>query len=127
MGYKTNLICSITFNRKTYNHKSEVENDLDIVKTDISKIKRYISKLVVITEPDKFFDKENGDIIGQIELNLDNSFYDLGVLYYEKFKLETLLENWDKCHNKDGLAIVPPEKDISYLYGDYIKTNLNSY
>ena len=55
-------------------------------------------------------------------------FKELEECYYEKFTLELLLENWDKCHNEEGLAIPPPddmEYDTAYLDGDYIETTKN--
>ena len=41
------------------------------------------------------------------------------------YKLETLLENWDKCHNEKGDAIIPKDKELwnkVYMDGDFIDT-----
>ena len=41
------------------------------------------------------------------------------------YKLNLLLENWDSCHNEEGLAINPPNNitwKTAFLTGDFVNT-----
>ena len=41
----------------------------------------------------------------------------------EGWKRSVLLENWDNCHTKEGLAIYPPDNvdwKTAYLHGDFV-------
>ena len=62
----------------------------------------------------------------KIDINvytLEEAIDDLKYAIIEKYKLELLLENWDKCHNEEGLAIPPPfDYESAFLDGDFIKT-----
>ena len=43
----------------------------------------------------------------------------------ERFKLGILLGSWEDCHNKEGLAINPPDSiqyDTAFLDGDFVHT-----
>jgi hypothetical protein len=46
-------------------------------------------------------------------------------LYYDKTKLEFLIDNWDNCHNEEGLGINPPDEiewNTAYIDGDFVRT-----
>lgn len=130
MGWSTELFCNISFNRETYNSLYEVEKDIDECK---SMIQFYIDKLrtlAVMTEPQKVLnckDSEGFDLnpIDVINTEFDSIIEELDEYKFKLFKLEYLKDNWEYCHNKEGLAINPP-KDISwdtaYLDGDFVKT-----
>ena len=130
MGWSTELFCNISFNRKTYNSLYEVEKDIDECK---SMIQFYIDKLralALMTEPQKMMnckDSEGFDLnpIDAINTEFDSIVEELDEYKFELFRLEYLRDNWEYCHNKEGLAINPP-KDISwdtaYLDGDFVKT-----
>ena len=130
MGWSTELFCNISFNRKTYNSIYEVEKDIDECK---SMIQLYIDKLrtlAVMTEPQKMLnckDCEENDIdpIDVINTEFNRIIEELDDYKFELFRLEYLRDNWEYCHNKEGLAINPP-KDISwdtaYLDGDFVRT-----
>ena len=125
MGWSTDLFCNICFNHKTYNHKSEVENDLEEAK-DLKKMaKDRLRELVFMTEPQKFCDQDetpqeflSGELHNQFEA-LEEAIQDECRLYY-------LLDNWDACHNDKGQAIYGPKEvecDSAFLRGDFIKTD----
>ena len=130
MGWSTELFCNISFNRETYNSLYEVEKDIDECK---SMIQFYIDKLrtlAVMTEPQKVLnckDSEGFDLnpIDVINTEFDSIMEELDDYKFKLFKLEYLRDNWEYCHNKEGLAINPP-KDISwdtaYLDGDFVRT-----
>lgn len=79
-----------------------------------------------MTEPCKFFSKNEYDSgYSFIDQNFRDSIESLEEALYNKWELEILLENWDRCHNKEGLAIDPPDNinyDSAFMSGDFIKT-----
>lgn len=122
MSWQTDLFCNITFFKSTYNTKSEVEYALSTVKKEIQACENSLRTLAFITEPNKFnnTDESNGY---WVEHTLEEAIDDLKYAIIEEYKLELLLENWDKCHNEEGLAIPPPfDYESAFLDGDFIKT-----
>ena len=55
MSYSTDLWCCISFLRKTYKTKEDVQEDLEEARSNIRAAKETITKLVYMTEPSKFF------------------------------------------------------------------------
>lgn len=99
MSWETRLFTSIEFNRATYNDKYDVESDLD--------------------ESNPYL-----EITNEYEQQLDF----LKELLIKKYKLCILLNEWDNCHDINGLAINPPDiikYNTAYLDGDFIKTVSN--
>lgn len=124
MGWSSNLFCNINFNRETYNSKYEVENKIEELENSIKNAKEMIKSLVLITEPKKFCSEDN-DPLFWIQHTTDEWIELLEENTIELYKLNLLLENWENCHNKEGLAIYPPETirwDTSFLCGDFIKS-----
>lgn len=125
MSWSTELFCNIHFNRDTFNFKYQVENKIDQVTEEIRTCEDDLKTLGFMTEPNKFFDKGDGDIANQLSVRIEENLELLQEYYVQKYKLELLLENWDNCHNDKGLAIDPPEGvewDTAYLYGDFVKS-----
>lgn len=127
MSWSTELFCNISYNRKTYNSRYEVQDDIDDLDKQIESCKETIRDMVMITEPSKFVNKDNDE---DPYLFLCNNFTQnielLEELIIEKYKLNILLDNWGNCHNKDGLAIYPPDEinwNTAYLHGDFVKSN----
>ena len=124
MGWETNLFCTLTYNRDTFNYKGEVLHKLEEIEDTIKDCKKTLHNLAIMTEPNKFFDKEDGSILFQIENRVEESLELLEDCYVEQFKLNVLLNNWEYCH-KDGLAIAPPSDikgNTAYLDGDFVNT-----
>ena len=121
MSWSTELFCNISFDRETFNTKNEVLNRIDEVKKTIDIIKSYIKNLVMITEPKKFIDDEY-DPIMYLTNECENNFEELEECNKELYKLNLLLDNWDYCHNEEGLAIYPPEEVTAYLHGDFVNS-----
>jgi len=126
MSWSTELFCNISFNRKTYNSKYEVQDDIDDLNKQINTCKETIRDMVMITEPSKFVNKDNDEnpyffLCDNFKENIEL----LEELIIEKYKLDVLLNNWGNCHNKEGLAIYPPDEinwDTAYLHGDFIRS-----
>lgn len=126
MGWSTELFCNISFNRESFNSKYEVEDRIDLLHKQIDTCKSELKKLAYITEPEKWYNKEDYDcpesyIDDKLLSNLDL----LQELIIEEYKLELLLNNWDNCHDENGLAIDSPDGidwNTAFLEGDFVRT-----
>lgn len=126
MSWSTELFCSIHFNRETYNSRYEVEDRLDEVKEQIETCKQSLRDLAMMTEPEKFYDKEDyNSPYDFVHRSYNQNIELLQELTIDEWKLEQLLYNWDRCHNEKGLAINPPKEiewNTAYLEGDFVAT-----
>lgn len=128
MSWETRLFTSIEFNRATYNDKYDVESDLDETNRLIEICEKTIRDLVVMTEPNKFFNKEESNPYLEMTNEYEQQLDFLKELLIKKYKLCILLNEWDNCHDINGLAINPPDiikYNTAYLDGDFIKTVSN--
>lgn len=132
MGWETTLLTHIRFSRKTYDNKYQVEDDIADLDRSIKMCEQKLRDLSMMTEPNKML-----KVIGDDETNgfnayelIDDYLQDLFDILHEdiveRAKLLLLLEEWDKCHDKEtGLAISEPDNvdwDNSFLSGDFVKT-----
>lgn len=126
MSWETTLFTSIRFNRKTYDSRYEVESDLDELNKCIKNAEQELTSLALITEPEKFFNKdEESDLMWTITQRVRDTLELLEEQYVERNDLTRLLDVWDDCHNENGLAIPCPDNvqwNSSFLEGDFIKT-----
>lgn len=124
MGYNTKLFCNIIFNGETFNSKREVEERIEITKECLQNIKDNIRNFIMMTEPRKFC-PENCDPLIWINNQYEDAIDSFEECCIELYKLEKLLDNWDNCHEEDGLAICPPDNitwKTAFLNGDFVKT-----
>lgn len=124
MGWSTELFCNISFNRESFNSKYEVQDKIDEIKKCLEYTKDKIKNLAIITEPNKFCPEDYEPmswIQGEVRENLELiEEYTIDI-----YKLELLLENWDVCHNEEGLAIDFPEGitlNTAFLEGDFVNS-----
>ena len=128
MSWETRLFTSISFNRATYNDKHDVKSDLDETNGLIEFCKKTIRDLVVMTEPNKFFNNEDSNPYLEMTSEYEHQIDFLEELLIKKYKLCILLDDWDNCHDVNGLAIDPPDNikyDTAYLDGDFVNTVSN--
>ena len=124
MGWSTELFCNISYNRKTFNSKIEVEDEISDLDNRIESCKKVLRDMALMTEPSKFVDNNTNPyyfVTEQVEDNLEL----LEEYIIERYKLLILLDSWDNCHNKEGLAIYPPDNvnwNTAYLHGDFVKS-----
>lgn len=124
MGWETNLMVRLRYNRKSYQSKYEVERDLEDVNDMIKYHSNKLHSLAMMTEPKKFME-EDADPLQWISNEVRDSLEELEEYYIDKYKLEMLLEYWDKCHTKEDEPIHAPEgigQDDAYIDGDFILT-----
>ena len=123
MGWATYLTTTIEYYKETYKTKFQVEEEIETCKAIIGRYKKDLFSYAIMTEPQKFCPEESDPIIwlsNEVEDNLQLLEEEIIKLY----KLELLLENWDKCHNNKGEAIKPKDNklwDKAYLDGDFIE------
>ena len=123
MSYSTDLWCCISFSGRTYNNKDDVERELDDVQKELYNAREAISRLVFMTEPQKFYQADGESVIELLTEGLKSALDELEEYHCKELQLIYLLDNWDACH-RDGKAIKPP-KEIdcctAFLDGDYIQ------
>lgn len=124
MSWSTELFCNITFSRETFNSKSEVQDRIEETERYLQTTKDSLRNFVIMTEPQKFC-PENYDPLIWVNGELQDLLDYIEEYSVELYKLRTLLTNWDKCHDENGLAINPPEGikwDTAFLDGDFVKS-----
>lgn len=126
MSWSTELFCNVSFNRETFDSRGEVEDRISELDRNIETCKKVIRDMALMTEPSKFISKDSDEspyyfVTEQVEDNLEL----LEEYTVERWKLSLLLENWNNCHNEEGLAIYPPDGvngDTAYLHGDFVRS-----
>lgn len=125
MSWETRLFTSIPYNRKTYNSKWEVQNDYDELTSIIKRYKQRLRDLVIMTEPSKWCDCDSQNPYYFVTNEYEDIIEELEDCIIERFKLGILLGDWENCHNREGLAIDPPDGikfDTAFLDGDFVLT-----
>ena len=125
MSYSTDLWCCISFLRKTYKTKEDVQEDLEEARSNIVAAKETITKLVYMTEPNKFFKASGSEsVLDIVAEELQSAFNSLEEAQAEECRLTILLDEWENCHDESGKAIQPPDNIdcmAAFISGDYIK------
>ena len=74
MGWSTELFCNISYNRKTFNSKIEVEDEISDLDNRIESCKKVLRDMALTTEPSKFVDNDTNPyylVTEQVEDNLE--------------------------------------------------------
>lgn len=124
MSWSSELFCNISFNRQTYNSKYEVESAIEDLKVYIRNAENKIRNLVMITEPNKYT-PEDYDPITYLTGEFEEALELIKEYEIDLYKLNLLLDNWDTCHDENGLAINHPDNiswNSAFLDGDFIKS-----
>ena len=123
MSQSTRLFTTINFAGKTYNSLNEVEKDLREVEERIEDLKSNLRVLAYMTEPNKM-KPEDATASEYLDANVNYLYTEFEELFVKRYKLEMLIEEWDKCHNNEGLGINPPDeiKYKSFIDGDFVYT-----
>jgi hypothetical protein len=124
MSWYTNLFCNIEFSRETFNSIHDVYDRIEENEKYIEIAKNKLRTLAYITEPNKFCPSEEDPIIW-IENEMESAIETIEESNVELYKLHKLIDNWNKCHNEEGLAIDKPKDlhyDTAYISGDFINT-----
>lgn len=132
MGWSTDLLVNVSFNKKTYDSIYEVEDDLEELNNSIKYNKEELRDLALMTEPEKMFKSDGEDdstIYDTIKQRVRDCLEILEEDIAERTRLQLLYDNWNACHDKEtGLAIPWPDNikyDAAYLEGSFIPTVKN--
>jgi hypothetical protein len=100
-----------------------VRIELQEVEARNEELKSTLRVLAYMTEPNKM-KPENASVSEYLDANVNYLCTEFEDLFVKRYKLEMLLEEWDKCHNKEGLGINPPDdvKYKSFIDGDFVYT-----
>ena len=124
MGWGTYLVTPLYFSKDTFKTKYEVEKALKETRESISIYKDRLKAFALMTEPQKFCPKDIDAPLEWLEGELSDLFEALEEVYTYEYKLLLLHDAWDRCHDKNGNAIVPnkPLKvwDMDFCGGDFI-------
>lgn len=123
MSQSTRLFTTINFAGKTYNYLDDVRVELQDIETRIEDLKSNLRVLAYMTEPNKM-KPEDATASEYLDANVNYLYTEFEELFVKRYKLEMLLEEWDKCHNNEGLGINPPDdvKYKSFIDGDFVYT-----
>ena len=123
MSQSTRLFTTINFAGKTYNSINEVRVELKDTETRIEELKSTLRVLAYMTEPNKM-KPDDATVSEYLDANVNYLYTEFEELFIKRFKLEMLLEEWDECHNSEGLGINPPDdvKYKSFIDGDFVYT-----
>jgi hypothetical protein len=123
MSQSTRLFTTINFAGKTYNSLNDVRVELQDIETRIEDLKSNLRVLAYMTEPNKM-KPEDATASEYLDANVNYLYSEFEELFVKRYKLEMLIEEWDKCHNNEGLGINPPDdvKYKSFIDGDFVYT-----
>lgn len=126
MSWETTLYTGISFVRETYDSKIKIEDDLKNTRDLIKLYEKRLNLFTTMTEPNKFCPKDENPILW-ITSETDDALSELKSLYIVEFKLELLLENFDKAYDKESNTFKSLPKEFKYddafIEGDYINNN----
>lgn len=123
MSQSTRLFTTINFAGKTYNYLDDVRVELQDIETRIEDLKSNLRVLAYMTEPNKMKPKD-ATASEYLDANVNYLYTEFEELFVKRYKLEMLIEEWDKCHDNEGLGINPPDdvKYKSFIDGDFVYT-----
>lgn len=123
MSQSTRLFTTINYAGKTYNSLNDVRVELQNIEVRINELKSNLRVLVYMTEPNKI-KPETASVSEYLDANVNYLYSEFEELFIKRYKLEMLIEEWDKCHTNDGLGINPPDdiKYKSFIDGDFVYT-----
>ena len=123
MSQSTRLFTTINFAGKTYNSLNEVRIELQDIEIRINDLKSNLRVLAYMTEPNKM-KPEEASVSEYLDANINYLYTEFEELFVKRYKLEMLLDEWDKCHNNEGLGINPTDdiKYKSFIDGDFVYT-----
>lgn len=130
MGSGCTLRTNIYFSHKSYRSITEVEEEIKLQESFIANAEKDLMMLITMTEPDKFWRKDEAEVGETPWIWMQNQAMDaietIKEATEELSKLRTLLWEWSECHDEEGFAIEPFKGsgyDKSYFWGDWIDSN----
>lgn len=120
MGWSTDALVKISFNRETFDAKYKVENYIEEREHTIQMCINTLTQLAWMTEPKKFCEEDESPEF-YIKNNLSWALEELQQAVEEKYKAERVLEAWDYMHHKSGCALYAKSlSKMQRIDGDFI-------
>lgn len=129
MGFETNALVVVHFNRTTFDSKHAVKEYIEEHESAAKMAKDRIRSLILMTEPQKFCPADEDPLTW-----LENQYKDwMELLEESNYKVDTarlVLSNWDKMHHANGCALAVPGdpqipnwrrmEELARIDGDFI-------
>lgn len=123
MGWQTDALIHVWFNRQTFNSKSDVESYIKDIKDESDVAKKTLHQLAFMTEPQKFIGKDT-DPLWWIQNQLEEAIETIEVNSYFIGIANDVLDGWDDMHNEKGIAKHLDYEDFDKyrrLSGDFVE------
>ena len=119
MGWETNVITQISFNKETYDSMYKVEEEIDFCNKRIQEI---VNKLMIYStsRPEDILLNKKEDTIENIQEDVRDMIYLLQEYFVKRYALEALKNNF-KCIDGDYIDNPDRKKNIKkWLIDNYI-------
>ena len=105
----TTVFAPIYLPDSNYTSVSRVKDDIESTDRYIQYLRSQLSNLIHITEPQKFVESDSCgnkyEVMEWLDMKTNQILEELEYNVIKKFKLDTILENWDAAHDpKTGYA-----------------------
>ena len=121
MGWQTDVITQVVFNKKTYNSIFEVEDDIDKCNDSMSSIVRKLVTYSTSRPKDILINRKEATL-SDIQLEVTELLKDFRDDVIEKYKLQCLKDNF-KCRQGDFIDNEDAQANIrKYLTDNFILT-----
>lgn len=132
MGWETSYIHEHCFSRKDFSSLESIKEEIDELETLKKQCQDNILGLVLITEPDKFFDTTEVDLLTILTGKTNEYLEELIGVSIELSILKDMERNWESIHEQVSInekeylvAKEVPNPDIypfAFIRGDYVET-----
>lgn len=132
MGWETCYIHEHCFSKKDFSSLEAVKEEIDELETLKKQYQDNILGLVVMTEPNKFFDTTEADLLAVLSNKTNEYLKELISVSIELSILKDMERNWESIHEQVSIngkeylvAKEVPNPDIypfAFIRGDYVET-----
>ena len=123
MGWQTDALIHVEFNRETFNSKCDVERYIEDRTAEIETAKKTLHQLAFMTEPQKFIEKDT-DPLWWIQHQLEDAIETIEIASYQVGIAHDVLDGWDDMHTESGLAKHTEWEDFDAMRrigGDFVE------
>jgi len=132
MGWETSYIHEHCFSRKDFSSLEAIKEEIDELEILKKQYQDNILGLVIMTEPNKFFDTTEVDLLTMLTNKTNEYLKELISISTELSILKDIERNWDLLHEQVSIngkkylvAKEVPNPDVypfAFIRGDYVET-----
>jgi len=132
MGWETSYIHEHCFSRKDFSSLEVIKEEIDELEILKKQYQDNILGLVIMTEPNKFFDTTEVDLLTMLTNKTNEYLKELISISTELSILKDIERNWDLLHEQVSIngkkylvAKEVPNPDVypfAFIRGDYVET-----